>query len=215
MCQGLIGKKLGMTSVFTPAGVHVPVTVIEAGPCFVTQIKTRATDGYNALQLGFDEKKESRVNRPLKGHFSKSGGVCFAHTKEMAVDDPDQFSLGQRITVELFAPGESVDVTGKMKGRGFSGVIKRHGFSGGKKTHGSKCHRIPGSIGCSAWPSRVIKGKKLPGQYGNTKKTVLNLEVVDVRPDDNLIFIKGAVPGSKSGLVYIKRRDAKAKPSKN
>jgi large subunit ribosomal protein L3 len=208
MCQGLIGKKLGMTSVFTNEGVHVPVTVIEAGPCYVTQIKTKTTDGYDALQLGFGQKKASKVNKPLKGHLEKSGSSFFSHLKEMAVDDPDQFSLGQEITVDLFNPGETVDVVGKMKGRGFSGVIKRHGFSGGKKTHGSKSHRIPGSIGCSAWPSRVLKGKKLPGQYGNTRKTITNLKIIDIRPEDNLILIKGAVPGSKSGLVYIKRREA-------
>jgi len=205
MCNGLIGKKLGMTSVFTNEGRYVPVTVIQAGPCVVTQIKTEATDGYNALQLGFGEKKESRTNKPLKGHYKKSGDACFSALREVRVNVPSDFSLGQVISADLFAAGEKVDVTGTTKGRGFSGVIKRHGFHGGKKTHGSHSHRIPGSIGCSASPAKVIKGKKMPGQYGNVRNTTKNLEVVDVRTDDNLVLIKGAVPGSPSGLVVINK----------
>jgi len=205
MSKGIMGKKLGMTAVFTPDGRYVPVTVIEAGPCVVTQIKTRSTDGYSALQVGFIEKKADRTSKPLQGHSAKSGGRCFHHLKEFFVDNPEEFSLGQEITVELFQVGERVDVIGTSKGRGFSGVMKRHGFSGGRKTHGSKSHRIPGSIGCSAWPSRVIKGKKLPGRYGSDRKTIRNLEIVDIRADDNLILIKGAVPGPKSGLVAINK----------
>lgn len=205
MCKGLMGKKLGMSGLFLPDGRYVPVTVIEAGPCVVTQIKTEETDGYNALQLGFGNKKESRVNKPLKGHFSKSTSGAFDYVKEFGVTNPGEYSLGQQITLELFKIGEHVDVIGASKGRGFSGVIKRHGFHGGRKTHGSHSHRIPGSIGCSAWPAKVIKGKKMPGRYGNDRKTIRNLEVVDIRPADNIILIKGAVPGAKSGLVTINK----------
>jgi large subunit ribosomal protein L3 len=205
MCKGLMGKKLGMSGLFLPDGRYVPVTVIEAGPCVVTQIKTEETDGYNALQLGFGNKKESRVNKPLKGHFSKSTSGAFDYVREFAVTNPGEYSLGQQITLELFKIGEHVDVIGASKGRGFSGVIKRHGFHGGRKTHGSHSHRIPGSIGCSAWPAKVIKGKKMPGRYGNDRKTIRNLEVVDIRAADNIILIKGAVPGAKSGLVTINK----------
>ena len=205
MCKGLMGKKLGMSGFFLPDGKYVPVTIIEAGPCVVTQIKTEETDGYNALQLGFGDKKETRVNRPLKGHFSKSTSGAFDYVKEFAVTDPSEYSLGQQITLELFKIGEHVDVIGTSKGRGFSGVMKRHGFHGGRKTHGSHSHRIPGSIGCSAWPAKVIKGKKMPGRYGNDRKTIRNLEVVDIRAEDNIILIKGAVPGAKSGLVTINK----------
>lgn len=205
MSKGLIGKKLGMTGIFTSDGRYVPVTVIQAGPCVVTQIKTQAKDGYNALQIGFGEKKKTRVTKPLQGHFQKSGGTCFVHLKEVAVDDPEAFSLGQTLGPEIFEVGEKVDVVGTTKGRGFSGVMKRHGFGGGRKTHGSKSHRIPGSIGCSAYPSKVIKGKKLPGRYGAARKTVRNLEIIDIRPQENLIMLKGAVPGHREGLVTIKK----------
>ena len=205
MFNGMMGKKLGMTGLFTPEGEYVPVTVIEAGPCVVTQIKTVATDGYDALQLGFEEKKETRTNKPMKGHFEKSGGKCFRHIQEFSVENPEEYSLGQEVKLDLFSVGERVDVVGKSKGRGFAGVIKRHGFHGGRKTHGSKSHRIPGSIGCSAYPARVIKGKKMPGQYGVARNTIRNLEIVDIRPDDNLIMVKGAVPGPKSALVTIQK----------
>jgi large subunit ribosomal protein L3 len=214
MCKGLMGKKLGMTGLFLPDGQYVPVTVIEAGPCVVTQIKTAETDGYDALQLGFVEKRESRVNKPLKGHFSKSNSGAFDFVKEFAVGDPGEYSLGQQITLDMFKVGERVDVVGTTKGRGFAGVIKRHGFHGGRKTHGSHSHRIPGSVGCSAWPAKIIKGKKMPGRYGNDRQTARNLEVVDIRPEDNLILLKGAVPGSKSALVTInKLRFSKDKAS--
>jgi large subunit ribosomal protein L3 len=159
MSKGLMGKKLGMTGLFAPDGRYVPVTVIEAGPCVVTQIKTTATDGYDALQLGFSEVKAKRVSKPRQGHFRKSGETFFRHVQEFPVDNPESYRLGQKITIDIFAVGERVDVCGTTKGRGFSGVIKKEGFSGGPKTHGSKCHRIPGSIGSSAWPSRVFKGK--------------------------------------------------------
>jgi large subunit ribosomal protein L3 len=200
-----MGKKLGMTGLFAADGRLTPVTVIQAGPCVVTQVKTKATDGYNALQLGFEEAKPKHVTRPLQGHFKKSGQACFRHVQEFAVDNPEAFSVGQNVTVEIFAVGERVDVSGTTKGRGFAGVIKKEGFSGGRTTHGSKCHRIPGSIGSSAWPSRVIKGKGLPGHYGAERQTMQNIEIVDIRPEDNILLVKGAVPGPASGLVAIRK----------
>jgi large subunit ribosomal protein L3 len=207
MSKGLIGRKLGMIGFFSQEGKHIPVTVVELGPCVVTQIKTVAKEKYNALQVGFGDKSSKRVNKPLAGHLKKSGERLFAHLKEFPVDDPGQYELGQAITLEIFEIGEKIDVTGMMKGRGFAGVIKRHGFHGGKKTHGSKSHRIPGSIGCSATPSKVVKGKKLPGHYGNSRKTIKNLEVIDIRPEDNMILIKGAIPGPNKGIVVINKRE--------
>ncbi len=203
--KGLIGKKVGMTAMFTPDGRHIPVTVILAGPCVVTQVKTVEKDGYNALQLGFGEKKESRTNKPELGHFQKSGGKCYAFIKEVGIDSPEEYSPGQVLGLDLFQVGERIDVVGTTKGRGFSGVMKRHGFSGMRATHGVKGHRVPGSIGCSAWPSKVIKGKKLPGHYGMERKTARNLEIIDIRPEDNLILIKGAVPGYREGIVILNK----------
>lgn len=205
MSKGLIGKKLGMTNVFTSDGQYTPVTVVLAGPCVVTQIKTEATDGYNALQLGFEEKKSSRTTKPLQGHFKKSGASCFAHVLEFDVDDPGEYQLGQSLRADLFSVGERVDVVGHSKGRGFAGVVKRHKFSGGRKTHGGRCYRIPGSVGSSAWPSKVIKGKRFPGRYGVERFTTRNLKIVDVRPQDNLILIKGAIPGHRDAPVMIKK----------
>jgi len=205
MCKNLIGKKLGMTGLFTAQGQYIPVTVMEVGPCVVTQIKTTETDGYNALQLGFGSMKASRISKPVRGHIRKSGEGAFSVFQEFAVENPEEYELGQVITSEVFTVGEKVDITGTTKGRGFAGVIKRHGFHGGKSTHGSHSHRIPGSIGCSAWPAKVIKGKKMPGHYGTERKTVRNLEIVDIRPDENLMLIKGAIPGPKTGLVAIKK----------
>jgi len=205
MCKGLMGKKLGMTGLFAADGRLMPVTVIQAGPCVVTQIKTKATDGYDALQLGFGEAKPKHVTQPLQGHFKKSGQICFRHVQEFPVDNPGEFSVGQNVTVEIFTVGERVDVSGTTKGRGFAGVIKKEGFSGGRTTHGSKCHRIPGSIGSSAWPSRVIKGKGLPGHYGAERQTMQNIEIVDIRPEDNILLVRGAVPGPASGLVAIRK----------
>ena len=200
-----MGKKLGMTGLFASDGRVVPVTVIQAGPCVVTQIKTQATDGYNALQLGFDEVKPRLVTKPRQGHFRKSGELCFRHVQEFPVDRPEDYTVGQQVTLEIFAVGERVDVSGTTKGRGFAGVIKKEGFSGGRTTHGSKCHRIPGSIGSSAWPSRVFKGKGLPGHYGVEHQTMQNIEIVDIRPEDHLLLVRGAVPGPASGLVAIKK----------
>jgi large subunit ribosomal protein L3 len=201
-----MGKKLGMTGLFAPDGRYVPVTVIEAGPCVVTQIKTTATDGYNALQLGFSEVKAKRVTKPRQGHFRKSGETFFRHVQEFPVDNPEAYRLGQKITIEIFAVGERVDVCGTTKGRGFAGVMKKEGYSGGPKTHGSKCHRIPGSIGTSAWPSRVFKGKGLPGHYGVDHQTMQNIEIVDIRPEENILMVKGAVPGPTTGLVAVKKQ---------
>lgn len=204
MCKGLIGKKLGMTSLFTPEGQYVPVTVIQLGPCVVTQVKSENTDGYNAIQLGFGTKKSSRINKPLEGHYKKSGGE-YAVVREVAVDSDADYEIGQTVALDLFEIGEKVDVVGTTKGRGFSGVTKRHGFHLGRKTHGSKSYRIPGSVGCSAWPAKIIRGKKMPGHYGNHRKTIRNLEIVDIRPDQNLVLIKGAVPGHRDALVMVNK----------
>jgi len=205
MSKGMMGKKLGMTELFAPDGRVIPVTVIQAGPCVVTQVKTRETDGYDALQLGFDVVKPKRVTKPRQGHFRKSGEACFRHVQEFGVDNPADFTVGQTVTVEIFSVGERIDVSGTTKGRGFSGVIKKEGFSGGPKTHGSKWHRIPGSIGSSAWPSRVIKGKGMPGHYGAERQTMQNIEIVDIRTEDNVLLVRGAVPGPASGLVAIRK----------
>ncbi len=205
MSIGLLGKKIGMTRVFDDSGISVPVTAIQVGPCVVTQVKNEKTDGYKALQLGFGAKKDSKTTKPLKGHFKKSGDACFAKLKEVQVDNPEDYTVGQAIGPEIFAIGEKVNVTGTSKGRGFSGVIKRHGFSGGRETHGGHCHRRPGSIGCSAWPAKVTKGKRMPGQYGGDTTTVRNLEVVDIRPEENLILLKGPLPGCRSGIVTINK----------
>lgn len=194
-----------MTSVYSSAGEYMPVTVIEVGPCIVTQVKTAEVDGYTALQLGFGTRKEKNTNKPLAGHFKKSGDGIFEALAEFKVDNSADYELGQEVNLDIFGVGELVDITGTSKGRGFSGTIKRHGFSRGPETHGSRNHRLPGSIGCSAWPAKVFKGKKLPGHYGVEKNTVRNLEIVDVRSEDNVILVKGAVPGSKSGLVYINK----------
>jgi large subunit ribosomal protein L3 len=194
-----------MTGLFTNDGRYFPVTVVQVGPCVVTQIKTIETDGYNALQLGFGDKKASRINKPVQGHLNKSGDGAFALLREVAVDDPENYTLGQTISLDLFEIGEKVDVVGYSKGRGFSGVMKRHGFGGGRMTHGSHSKRTPGSIGCSAWPSKVIKGKRLPGQYGVERKTIRNLEIVDMRPDENLIMLKGALPGARSAIVTLNK----------
>ena len=202
--MGLLGKKIGMTRVYTEHGNAIPVTVIEAGPCVVLQKKTEAKEGYNAIQIGFGPKKESRLNKPQAGHFKASGKGGFYHVKEFRVTDPEAYELGQEIQIaDLVKIGDEIQISGRSKGRGFQGVIKRHGFKGGRKTHGSMFHRRPGSIGCSAWPSRVIKGKKLPGRMGNELLTQKNLTVVDVRADEHIMLVKGSVPGAKQGLLQI------------
>ena len=202
--KGILGRKIGMTRVYDENGRSIPVTVIEAGPCTILQKKTIEKEGYNAIQLGFLEKKESKLNKPEAGHFKRSGGKGYYHVKEFRVDNPESFEVGQTLTLaEVAAIGDLVDITGKTKGRGFQGVIRRHGFRGGRSTHGSDFHRAPGSIGCSAWPSRVLKGKKMPGRMGNETVTQKNLRIIDIRNDDNVLLVHGTVPGAKNGLLNI------------
>jgi large subunit ribosomal protein L3 len=203
---GLIGRKLGVSQVFADSGEVIPVTVIEAGPCVVVQKKTQDKDGYNALQVGFLEREEKKTNRPLKGHFAKAGTKAFAVLKEFTLPDVKGYQSGQEIKVDIFSAGELVDVIGTSKGKGFAGGVKRWGFRGGPATHGSMFHRAPGSVGASAYPSRVLKGKRLPGHLGNAQVTVKNLQVVDVRSERNLILIKGAVPGARRSIVLIKKQ---------
>jgi large subunit ribosomal protein L3 len=205
MVNALIGKKLGMSQLFSPDGEVTPVTVIQAGPCTVTQIKSVESDGYNAVQLSFGEKKPQRTNKPLLGHFKKSGKGPFAVVREVRVDDVGEFELGQEVSADIFQVGELVHVVGRSKGKGFAGTIKRWNFSRGPMSHGGMNKRPPGSIGCSASPSRVIKGRKMPGQMGNRRATVKGLMVVDVRPEENIILIRGAVPGGRNGVVFIKK----------
>jgi large subunit ribosomal protein L3 len=204
MNKGLIGKKLGMTQIFADDGRRIPVTVVEAGPCVVLQKKTVAKDGYNALQVGFEQKDATRSGRPLVGHCKAAGQGVFSHLRELRIEDVDSFNVGDQITAEIFAPGDIIDVTGTSIGKGFQGVMKRWGFKGGRSSHGSRFHRAPGSIGCSATPSRVFKNKKMPGQMGNKTVTVQKLQVVRVDAADNLVMIKGAIPGSTNALVLIK-----------
>lgn len=205
MVSTLIGKKIGMSQLFSSDGEATPVTVIQAGPCTITQIKNVEKDGYNALQLGFGIKKPQRANKPLLGHFKKAGKGPFAVLREVKVDDVTDFELGQEINAEIFQVGERVHVVGKSKGKGFAGTIKRWNFSRGPMSHGGMNKRPPGSIGCSASPSRVIKGRKMPGQMGNRRVTVKGVQVVDVRPEENLILVRGAVPGGKNGVVLIRK----------
>ncbi len=200
---GLIGKKLGMTQVFIEDGEMVPVTVIEVEPSVVIQKKTRKVDGYDSLQLGYGRAKERNVTRPRQGHFNKAGQGFFKLLREIKMDGT-ALEVGQEIAADIFKAGGYVDVVGTTKGKGFQGVMKRHGFSGGRATHGSMFHRAPGSIGASADPSRVFKGTKLPGQMGNVRQTVQNIKVVAVRPERNLLLLKGAVPGARNGFVIIK-----------
>ncbi len=203
---GLLGKKLGMTNVFDEAnGQMVPVTVIEAGPCFVTQIKTKEKDGYEAVQLGFDEKKERVTNKPLRGHFGKVGLKALRFVRELKGFDIAKLQPGSSLTVDaIFALGDQVDVVGTSKGRGFQGVVKRHHFGGGFRTHGqSDRERAPGSIGSSSYPSRVFKGLRMAGHMGDRRVTVKNLKVVKIIPESNLILLHGSVPGCNNGYVEI------------
>ncbi len=193
-----------MTQVFSEEGAAVPVTVIEAGPCVVVQKKTRETDGYEALQLGFGRKKQKRVTRPLQGHFRKADKGFFQVLREFRLDDCTEYDVGAELNVGMFDVGEYVDIIGTSKGRGFAGGVKRHGFKGGRASHGSMFHRAPGSIGASADPSRVLKGKKLPGHMGDKQVTVQNLVVFGVRPDRNLLLVRGSVPGATNGIVIVR-----------
>jgi large subunit ribosomal protein L3 len=202
MIKGILGKKRGMTQVFREDGEVVPVTVIQAGPCVVTQVRTVSRDGYEAVQLGFEEGK--RLNKPLKGHLRKTGS--FRYLREVPVEGLGDLQVGQRVDVSLFKAGELVDVIGTSKGRGFAGVVKRHGFRGGPRTHGQSDRlRAPGSIGSNTFPGRVIKGKRMAGHMGNERVTVRNLEVVQVDTQRNLLLVKGAVPGPNNGLLILRK----------
>ena len=205
MQKAIIGKKLGMTQVFSPEGKLIPVTVIEAGPCTVVQKKSIEKDGYEAIQVGFGVANPKRVTKPLQGHFNKAG-VPFKKTlKEFRLEDISGYEVASEIKCDIFAEGEKVDVTGVSKGKGYAGVIKRHGFSRLKETHGTgPVHRHPGSMGACSTPSRVMKGKKLPGHMGHKQVTVLNLDVVKVDADRNLILVKGAVPGPRGAVVSVR-----------
>jgi large subunit ribosomal protein L3 len=207
--NGIIGKKIGMTSAFAPDGKLVPVTVVQVGPCVVTQVKTKEKDGYTALQLGFDEVPASKLNKPIAGHLRKAGEKGFRVLKEFRAQAVDGVDPGTTVSLEMFSVGERVTVSGISKGRGFQGTVKRHGFSRGPETHGNRNHRKPGSIGNSAWPSKVIKGKRMPGHMGVEKETIKNLTIVDIKHKDNLLLIKGAVPGPKTGILEIHKIDKK------
>ena len=202
--KGLIGKKVGMTQVFDEKGNVIPVTVIEAGPCVVAQVKTVDNDGYNAIQLGFGDVKEKHTNKPQRGHFSKAKLAVKKHLREFRVDTVDEVKVGDEIKADIFEAGEKIDVQGITKGKGFQGVIKRHGGHRGPMTHGSMYHRRPGSMGACSTPSRVFKGKKLPGHMGTNKVTIQNLDVVKVDMDKNVILVKGSVTGPKGAILKIK-----------
>lgn len=208
----IIGRKIGMTQIFKN-NKAIPVTVIKAGPCVVIQKKTVETDGYNALQLGFEEISEKKVNKPLLGHFKKFGVKPFRILKEFRIENIDDFEIGQEIKVSMFKEGDIVDVTGWSKGRGFAGAMKRWGFRGGPKSHGSKFHRQLGSVGQHTEPAKIWKGKKMPGRYGNERVTIRNLEVLKVDAENNLLVVKGGVPGARGGLLLI--RSAKAPKKRN
>ena len=200
----LIGRKLGMTQIFAEDGEAVPVTVIEAEPSVVIQKKTKKNDGYDSIQLGYGRIRQKNVTKPLQGHFGKVNKGFFRFLREFGAD-ADGYELGQELKVDIFQAGDYVDIVGTTKGKGFAGVVKRHGFRGGRATHGSMFHRAPGSIGASAEPSRVLKGKKLPGHMGDVRKTVQNLLVIGVRPERNLILVKGSIPGCKNSVVTIRQ----------
>jgi len=202
--KGLLGKKLGTTQVFDEQGQLIPVTVLQVGPCQITQIKKVESDGYNALQLGFEDKSEKRVTKPLQGHFKKAGIKPKKYLAEVRVEDLNEYKVGDELKVDIFSDITKVNVTAKSKGRGFSGVVKRWGFRGGPGSHGAHFHRAPGSIGASATPSRVAKGRKMPGHYGNQQVTVRNLKVVKVDAENNLLLVKGAVPGAKGTIVKVR-----------
>lgn len=204
MNKGLIGKKLGMTQIFDEQGKVIPVTVIEAGPCVVAQVKTVETDGYNAIQLGFGDVKESKINKPEKGHFTKSKLTPKKHLREFRLDSVENINVGDELKADTFTAGDQLDIQGTSKGKGFQGVIKRHGQSRGPMGHGSMYHRRPGSMGPTSTPGRVFKGKKLPGHMGSQTITIQNLEVVRVDLDKNVILVKGSVPGAKGAILKLK-----------
>ena len=204
MKKAIIGKKVGMTQIFDEKGKVIPVTVIEAGPCVVAQVKTTENDGYNAVQLGFGDVKESKVNKPVKGHFAKSKLALKKYLREFRMDSVEEVKVGDELKADVFAKGDKVDIQGTSKGKGFQGVIKRHGQSRGPMGHGSMYHRRPGSMGSTSTPGRVYKGKNLPGHMGYETVTVQNLEIVKVDMDKNVILIKGSVPGNKGAILKIR-----------
>ena len=203
--NGILGRKLGMTQIFTEDGIMVPVTVVEAGPMVITQLKTVENDGYQAVQVGYGEVKEKSLNKPQKGHFAKAGVGLKKSVREFRSEDVANYTLAQELNVSMFEVGQKVDVTGTSKGKGFQGPIKRHNQSRGPMSHGSRYHRGPGSMGAASDPSRVFKGKKLAGHMGAVRRTIQNLEVIRVDAEKNLILIKGAIPGPKKGLVVVKK----------
>ena len=202
MKKAILATKVGMTQIFNEDGVLVPVTVLQAGPCVVTQVKTEENDGYKAVQVGFVDKREKLVSKPVKGHFDKAGVSCKRFVRELKLEG--EYTLGQEIKADIFAAGDKIDVTATSKGKGFQGAIKRHGQSRGPMAHGSKYHRHAGSNGACSDPSKVFKGKRMPGHMGHVRVTVQNLEVVRVDAENNLLLVKGAVPGPKKSLVTIK-----------
>ena len=204
MKKAIIGKKVGMTQIFDETGKVIPVTAIEVGPCTVAQVKTVESDGYNAIQLGFGDVKESKVNKPEKGHFVKANLKAKKHLREFRVDEVESYKVGDEIKADTFEKGDKIDVQGTSKGKGFQGVIKRHGQSRGPMGHGSMYHRRPGSMGPTSTPGRVFKGKKLPGHMGVQTITIQNLDVVRVDMDKNVILVKGSVPGVKGAILKIK-----------
>ena len=204
MKKGLIGKKIGMTQIFNEEGKVIPVTVIEAGPCVVSQVKTEETDGYNSIQLGFGAIKESKVNKPERGHFTKANIAPARYLREFRVDSIEDVKVGDELKADIFMAGDKIDIQGTSKGKGFQGVIKRHGQHRGPMGHGSMYHRRPGSMGSTSTPGRVFKGKKLPGHMGAETVTIQNLEVIKVDLDKNIILVKGNVPGAKGSILKIK-----------
>ena len=204
MINTILGRKIGMTQVWNDKDEVVPVTVIQAGPCAVSQVKTVESDGYEAVQLGFGTIKEKKVNKPMAGHFAKQGAEPTRYLREVRVENAAEYKVGDEQTVAAFADVDTVDVTGISKGKGFAGVMKRYGFGGGPGGHGSHFHRAPGSVGQCATPSRVFKGLRLPGHMGCERVTVKNLSVVKIDEDQNLILVKGAVPGGKNGIVRVR-----------
>ena len=204
MKKGLIGKKIGMTQIFNEEGKVIPVTVIEAGPCVVSQVKTEETDGYNSIQLGFGAIKESKVNKPERGHFTKANIAPARYLREFRVDSIEDVKVGDELKADIFMAGDKIDIQGTSKGKGFQGVIKRHGQHRGPMGHGSMYHRRPGSMGSTSTPGRVFQGKKLPGHMGAETVTIQNLEVIKVDLDKNIILVKGSVPGAKGSILKIK-----------
>ena len=205
MVNTILGRKLGMTQIWSDNDEVIPVTVIQAGPCTVAQVKTKETDGYEAVQLGYGDIKEKHVNKPMAGHFAKAGIAPTRYLREVRVEDASEHQVGEQVTVENFEGIDHVDVTGVSKGKGFAGVIRRYHFGGGPGAHGSHFHRAPGSVGMCATPSRVIKGLRMPGHMGCDRVTVMNLELVRIDPEQNLMLVKGAVPGGKGALVTVRK----------